>query len=81
MPLVVDGVMYATRPSQAMALDAASGTLIWRYARPRTEGLVSDPSLGTNRGVAVLGDKIFMVTDDAHLITQPHHRRARVGRP
>ena len=27
-----------------------------------------DPSLGTNRGVAILGDKVFMVTDNAHLI-------------
>ena len=29
---------------------------------------MSDASLGTNRGVALLGDKIFMVTDNAHLI-------------
>ena len=68
VPLVVDGVMYATGPNQAMALDARTGTPIWLYKRPRTEGLVSDPSLGTNRGVAVLGDKIYMVTDDARLI-------------
>ena len=26
------------------------------------------PRLGTNRGVAILGDKVFMVTDNAHLI-------------
>ena len=31
-------------------------------------GCVSDPSLGTNRGVAILGDNVFMVTDNAHLI-------------
>ena len=41
-----------------------SGTTRAR-ARP---GLVSDASLGTNRGVAMLGDKVFMVTDNAHLI-------------
>jgi PQQ-dependent dehydrogenase (methanol/ethanol family) len=68
VPIVADGILYATGPNQAMALDARSGTEIWRYTRPRTEGLVSDPSLGTNRGVAILGDKVFMVTDDAHLI-------------
>jgi PQQ-dependent dehydrogenase (methanol/ethanol family) len=68
VPVVVDGIMYITGPNQAFALDARSGHPIWHYSRPRTPGLVSDPSLGTNRGVAVLGDKVFMVTDDAHLI-------------
>ncbi len=60
--------MYVTGPNQAFALDARTGTEIWHYSRPRTAGLVSDPSLGTNRGVAILGDKVFMVTDNAHLI-------------
>ena len=68
VPIVVDGIMYITGPNQAFALDARTGTEIWHYQRPRTPGLVSDPSLGTNRGVAILGDKVFMVTDDAHLI-------------
>ena len=67
-PIVADGIMYVTGPNQAFALDARTGTEIWHYQRPRTSGLVSDPSLGTNRGVAILGDKVFMVTDDAHLI-------------
>ena len=67
-PLVADGVMYVTGPHQAIALDARTGRLIWRYSRPRTPGLVGDASLGTNRGAAMLGDKIFMVTDNAHLI-------------
>jgi PQQ-dependent dehydrogenase (methanol/ethanol family) len=67
-PLVADGVMYLTGPHQAFALDAVTGRPIWRYSRPRTPGLVGDASLGTNRGAAILGDKIFMVTDNAHLI-------------
>src|SRR5690242_19711192 len=57
VPLVVDGIMYVTGPNQAFALDARTGLQFWKYSRPRTSGLVSDPSLGTNRGVAVLGDK------------------------
>jgi PQQ-dependent dehydrogenase (methanol/ethanol family) len=65
---VADGIMYITGPNQAFALDARSGHQIWHYSRPRTPGLVSDASLGTNRGVAILGDKVFMVTDNAHLI-------------
>ncbi|MBY0505268.1 MAG: PQQ-binding-like beta-propeller repeat protein [Bryobacteraceae bacterium] len=68
VPIVADGIMYATGPNQVLALDALTGQLIWRYGRPRTEGLVSDPSLGTNRGVAILGDHLFFVTDNAHLL-------------
>ena len=68
VPIVADGVMYVTGPNQAFALDARTGHQIWHYSRPRTSGLFSDPSLGTNRGVAILGDKVFMVTDNAHLI-------------
>lgn len=67
-PLVADGIMYVTGPQQAFALDAATGRLIWEYSRPRTQGLVGDASLGTNRGAAILDDKLFMVTDNAHLI-------------
>ena len=68
VPLVADGIMYVTGPNQVFALDAASGQQIWHYSRPRTVGLVSDPSLGTNRGAALLGGNVFMVTDNAHLI-------------
>jgi PQQ-dependent dehydrogenase (methanol/ethanol family) len=67
-PIVAEGVMYVSGPNQAVALDAATGRQIWKYARPRTSGLVGDASLGTNRGMALLGDKVFMVTDNAHLI-------------
>jgi PQQ-dependent dehydrogenase (methanol/ethanol family) len=67
-PLVVDGIMYATGPQQAYALDARTGQQIWSYTRTRTPGLLGDASLGTNRGMAVLGDKVFMTTDNAHLI-------------
>jgi len=67
-PLVADGIMYITGPGSVYALDALTGREIWSYSRPRTPGLVGDASLGTNRGVAILGDKVFMTTDNAHLI-------------
>ncbi|MBV8817466.1 MAG: PQQ-binding-like beta-propeller repeat protein [Acidobacteriaceae bacterium] len=67
-PMVADGLMYITGPNQAIALDASTGRQIWKYARPRTGGLIGDASLGTNRGLAILGDQVFMVTDNAHLI-------------
>lgn len=68
VPIVADGIMYVTGPNQAFALDARTGHEIWRYARARTPDVVSDASLGTNRGLAILNDNVFMVTDDAHLI-------------
>jgi PQQ-dependent dehydrogenase (methanol/ethanol family) len=68
VPIVADGVMYVTGPNQVFALDPRTGHQIWHYSRPRSTDLVSDASLGTNRGVAVLGDHVFMVTDNARLI-------------
>src|ERR1043166_7604645 len=67
-PLVVEGVMYVTTANQAYALDARSGRQIWHYALPLTKGVIGDAGSGINRGVAVLGDKAFMVTDHAHLL-------------
>jgi alcohol dehydrogenase (cytochrome c) len=67
-PLVVDGVMYATSVNEAYALDARSGRQVWHYSRPRTPGLAGDAASGINRGAAALGNRVFMVTDNAHLI-------------
>ena len=67
-PVVVDGVMYVTNVNAAWALDAATGREIWHYERPRSKGLSGDAAGGINRGVALLGDRVFMVTDNAHLI-------------
>ena len=67
-PLVADGMMYFTGPNQVYAIDAVTGRQIWHYARPMTPGLIGDASLGTNKGLAILGDKVFMATDNAHLI-------------
>jgi alcohol dehydrogenase (cytochrome c) len=67
-PVVIEGVLYATGPNECYALDAGNGRRLWHYRRPRTPGLVGDASAGINRGVAVSGDRLFMVTDHAHLI-------------
>ncbi len=67
-PVVVDGVMFATGPNQVFAIDARAGRTIWHYQRERSKEVTGDPAKGTNRGVAVLGDRVFMVTDNAHLI-------------
>jgi alcohol dehydrogenase (cytochrome c) len=67
-PVVVEGLMYVTAANAAWALDARTGRQVWHYSRPRTQGLVGDPAAGINRGVAVLGDRVFMQTDHAHVI-------------
>ena len=66
-PVVVDGVMYVTTVNEAWALDARSGREIWHYSRPRSQGMAGDAASGINRGVAVLGDRVFLVSDNAHL--------------
>ena len=68
-PVVAGGVMYVTTANQAYALDARTGQQIWHYARPLTKGVIGDAAGGINRGAAVLGDRLFMVTDNAHLIS------------
>ncbi len=67
-PVVVDGVMYVTAANEAYALDARTGRRIWHYQRPLTKGVIGDAAGAINRGVAVLGDRLFMVTDNAHLL-------------
>jgi alcohol dehydrogenase (cytochrome c) len=64
-PSVVDGIMYVAAPNECYALDAGSGRRIWHYKRPRTKGVSGG---NANRGVAVAGDRVFMVTDHAHVI-------------
>ncbi|HEY2014884.1 MAG TPA: PQQ-binding-like beta-propeller repeat protein [Bryobacteraceae bacterium] len=67
-PLAADGVLYVTGPNQVFALDALTGNALWTYSRPPTPGMVGDAKLGTNRGVALLRDKVYFVTDNAHLL-------------
>lgn len=67
-PIVVGGMMFVTTANEAYALDAATGRAIWHYARPLTKGVIGDAAGAINRGVAVRGDRVFMVTDHAHLV-------------
>ena len=67
-PIVVDGVMYITTTNDAYALDATTGRQIWAFRTPRTPGIISEAGGGANRGAAISGDRVFMVTDNAHLL-------------
>jgi alcohol dehydrogenase (cytochrome c) len=68
-PVVVNGVMYVTAPNEVYALDAQTGREIWHYSRQRTRGVIGDAGAGVNRGVAVRGDQLYFVTDDARLVS------------
>ncbi len=62
-PLVRDGIMYVTGPDgEVTALDARTGAKLWEHDHPfklvgRGEGPV-----GQNRGVALLGRRVFAAT-------------------
>jgi alcohol dehydrogenase (cytochrome c) len=68
-PVVVDGIMYVTSANECYALDAGDGRELWHFQRPRTKGLVGNAAGGFNRGVAQAGDRLFMATDNAHLLS------------
>src|SRR5262245_38989199 len=67
-PLVVDGVMYTSgQPGTVLALDAKSGRQIWRFTRQQKARNPSEIN-PFNRGVAVLGNRVFVGTLDAALV-------------
>ncbi len=76
-PLVVNGVMYLTaRPNDIMAVDARTGAVYWLY-RYTNSDKARVCCGANNRGVAILGDTVFMGTLDAHLVAVD----AKSGRP
>jgi PQQ-dependent dehydrogenase (methanol/ethanol family) len=67
-PLVIDGVLYTSgMPGQVFALDAKTGLQIWKYER-RQKVVNPYESNRFNRGVAVLGNRVFFGTLDAALV-------------
>ena len=67
-PIVVDGVMYVSqRPNDIVALDARTGRVYWTYSYPTPPDHRACCG-ANNRGVAVLGDRVFMGTLDAHVV-------------
>ncbi|MBI3683765.1 MAG: PQQ-dependent dehydrogenase, methanol/ethanol family [Acidobacteria bacterium] len=67
-PLVVDGIMFISEPpSNVTALETRSGRPLWAYRR----SLPPDPRVccgQVNRGLTMLGDRLFVGTVDAHLL-------------
>lgn len=67
-PLVADGILYTVQaPNDIVALDAATGRVFWTYNyAPSTEARVCCGRV--NRGLAILGETLFMGTIDGRLI-------------
>lgn len=67
--IVSDGVMYVTEPpSTVTALDPRNGRPLWSYVRPMPSNLRNIGFPITNRGVAILDDKVFVGTLDSALV-------------
>jgi len=64
-PLVHDGVMFLHSPGDKLeALDAATGDLLWQYARILPPGV----NAGNKRMISIYGNKVYMGTSDVHVV-------------
>ena len=69
--------MYLTTPqNHAYAVDVRTGRPLWHYQRtlPKEMSLCCGPQ---NRGLAALGDRLFMGTLDAHVVEPRREDRPR----
>jgi len=66
-PVVVNGVMFVSTPgNQVLAINARTGTMLWRYRRPLpTPVVLLHP---TSRGVAIYDDKVYFAAGEAVLV-------------
>lgn len=62
--LQVNGILYASAPDNAWAIDARDGTVLWHYFW-KTKG---GTHIG-NRGMAMVGDWLYFETPDDYLIS------------
>ena len=72
-PLVVDGIIYLSeKPHVVTALDGRTGRPLWTYRRTTpsdARGCCGIP----NRGLAVLGETLYLTTFDSHLVALDIH--------
>jgi alcohol dehydrogenase (cytochrome c) len=62
--LQVNGVLYATAPDNAWAIDARTGTVLWHYFWKTNGGTHT-----SNKGMGIYGDWLFMETADDYLVS------------
>ena len=67
-PIVRNGILYFTvAPGRVLAVDAVTGRQIWAHDHPYEFKGGGEGPLEQNRGVAILGDKVFVGTWDSKL--------------
>jgi len=67
-PVAVDGILYMVGWNEIYAIDGTTGEQLWSYSEPRHEGILGEAGSGANKGAAISGDRVFMVTDHAHVL-------------
>ena len=68
-PIVANGIMFVSEaPDGVVALDARDGRVLWRFSRPIDPSKLPVCCGAFNRGVAVLGSRVFVTTVDAWLV-------------
>ena len=71
IPLVVDGILYTVGPAvgslEVIAADARTGRVLWRHQRQQKKTNPNEINR-TNRGLAVMGNRVFVGTLDAALV-------------
>ncbi len=67
-PIVIDNILYVTGPNAAAALDGRTGRSLWIWKRPIPSDYHSIGFGHSNRGAAVLDDKLFVATLDGYLV-------------
>jgi alcohol dehydrogenase (cytochrome c) len=66
-PLEDHGILFANTPNAVVALDAATGRMIWEFDRSLTAHVRGCCGV-QSRGLAILGDRLYFGTYDAKLI-------------
>ena len=67
-PLVVDGIIYTVQmPNDVVALDAVTGGKFWQYSHA-VDSKVNACCGRVNRGLAILGETLYMGTIDGKLV-------------
>lgn len=68
-PIVVGSTMFVSEaPDGVVALDARNGRLLWRWRRPVDPSKLPVCCGAFNRGVAVLGKRVYVATLDSYLV-------------
>ncbi len=69
-PSVVNGVIYFPQDNKVYAIDGASGRIVWKYEHKLPDdwgGYNVSFFTGKHRGVAVYGDNVYFLSNDAKL--------------